>query len=98
MFVRAEAMLERVEDATIVPLAALTTRGGQTGLFVVNSDGETVSWRLVNVGITENERVQVTGEEITGRVVTLGQQLLEDGSRITIPDARPAVESVQQDQ
>jgi len=30
--------------------------------------------------------VQVTGEGLSGRVVVLGQQLVEDGSPITIPD------------
>jgi hypothetical protein len=29
--------------------------------------------------------VQITGEGLTGRVVTLGQQLVDDGSPITIP-------------
>jgi hypothetical protein len=37
------------------------------------------------VGIREDNRVQVTGEGLTGRVVTLGQQLVNDGSAITIP-------------
>lgn len=86
MFIRAEAMLDRVEDATIVPVAALTRRAGQTGVFVVNSDGGSVSWRPVKAGIEQDERVQVIGEGIAGRVVTLGQQLLDDGSPITIPE------------
>ena len=34
--------------------------------------------------IRDNGRVQVSGEGIAGRVVVLGQQLLKDGSAITI--------------
>jgi hypothetical protein len=39
--------------------------------------------------------VQVTGEGIAGRVVTLGQQLLDDGSPITIPEPEPAAANVE---
>jgi hypothetical protein len=42
----------------------------------------------VTEGIREGERVQVFGDGLSGRVVTLGQQLLDDGAPITIPDAQ----------
>ena len=86
MFVRVELILDRAEGATIVPLAALATRAGKAGLFVVNAAGTHVSWREVSVGIEQEERLQVSGEGIEGRVVTLGQQLIDDGSAITIPE------------
>jgi RND family efflux transporter MFP subunit len=86
MFIRAEVVLDRVEDAIVVPDKSLTTRGDQTGVFVLNEDGQTVTWHPVKVGIHEGKRVQVEGPGLTGRVVTLGQQLVDDGSRITIPD------------
>jgi hypothetical protein len=54
------------------------------GVFVVNDDGRSVAWREVRVGIREGNRVQVEGEGLTGRVVTLGQQLVHDGAAITI--------------
>jgi RND family efflux transporter MFP subunit len=95
MFVRAEAVLDRVEDATIVPLASLTTRAGQSGVFVINGDGKSVAWQSVQVAIAEGERVQVVGDGITGRVVTLGQQLLDNGSPITIPQRKPSAGEVQ---
>ncbi len=87
MFTRAEVMLDRVSEAIIVPDQALTTRNDRTGVFVVNEDGETVTWRDVEVGIREGNRIQVVGRGLTGRVVTLGQQLVDDGSRITIPES-----------
>ncbi len=88
MYIRAEVELDSVSEAIIVPDEALTTRNDQTGVFVVNEDGDTVSWRTVEVGIREGKRIQVKGHGLTGRVVTLGQQLVDDGSRITIPDNR----------
>ncbi len=85
MFIRADIILDRVADAVIIPEAALTRRGDTTGIFLVNNDGRTVSWHSVKVGIREGERVQILGEELSGQVVTLGQQLVDDGSEITIP-------------
>jgi hypothetical protein len=62
-------------------------------VFVVGEGGDTVKWQRVTVGIREGDRIQVEGEgeglgERQGplRVVILGQQLLDDGSPITIPD------------
>jgi RND family efflux transporter MFP subunit len=86
MFIRVTVVLDRVADATLVPEQALTTRDNRTGVFVVSEDGKSVVWRTVTVGIREGNRVQVEGEGLSGRVVVLGQQLVNDGSRITIPD------------
>lgn len=85
MFVRAQVILDRAEQATIVPVEALVQRGGETAVFVVEDSGQTVRYRVVETGIREGGRVQIITEGITGRVVTLGQQLIEDGSAITIP-------------
>ncbi len=84
MFARATVILERVEQAVIVPEQALTTRDSRNGVFLVSADGATAQWRVVQPGIQQGARVQVTGEEIAGQVVVLGQQLLEDGSPIRI--------------
>ncbi len=85
MFIRATVVLDRMPEAVIVPDQALTSRDDRVGVFVVSEDGRSVSWREVDAGIREGGRVQVKGEGLTGRVVTLGQQLLDDGSPITIP-------------
>jgi len=86
MFVRVRVMLDEAEDATIVPMAALTTRDQQDGVFIVNDDGDKVAWRPVKKGIVEGGRVQVIGEGLAGRVVTLGQQLIGDGAAVTIAE------------
>ncbi|MDX1814723.1 MAG: efflux RND transporter periplasmic adaptor subunit [Thermodesulfobacteriota bacterium] len=85
MFIRVTVVLDRMAEATIVPEKALTTRDNRTGVFVVSEDGKSVSWRDVTVGIRDGDRVQVDGKGLSGRVVTLGQQLVDDGSPITIP-------------
>jgi RND family efflux transporter MFP subunit len=88
MFIRATVELDRVPEATIVPEQALTVRDDRSGVFIVNEDGRSVVWREVKVGIRQNGRVQVEGDGLSGRVVTLGQQLVKDGSAITIPDVQ----------
>lgn len=84
MFVRATVVLNRVEDATVVPEQALVRRDGRDGVFVVTEDGRSVSWREVDVGLRQDSRVQVTGDGLTTQVVTLGQQLLDDNSAVSI--------------
>lgn len=84
MFIRATVVLSRSDEAVIIPEEALTKRDDRIGVFLVNEDGETVSWRLLETGIRQGDEVEVLGEQLSGRVVTLGQQLLSDGSAITI--------------
>jgi len=93
MFVRATVVLKRVLEATIVPEQALITRGDMQGVFVVNKDEKSVIWRPVKVGIREGSRVQVEGEGLSGRVITLGQQLLKNGSTISIPEKKPEIQT-----
>ncbi len=88
MFIRASVVLTRVPEATIVPEQALTIRDDKTGVFIVSEDGRSVAWREVNVGIREDGRVQVIGEGLSGRVVTLGQQLVNDGSAVIFSSER----------
>jgi RND family efflux transporter MFP subunit len=94
MFIRVTVVLAQVPEATIVPEQALTIRDDRSGVFIVSEDGQSVVWREVKVGIREGDRVQVEGQGLSGRVVTLGQQLVKNGSAITIPDMQsPTVDS-----
>jgi RND family efflux transporter MFP subunit len=87
MFVRVMVALERIPEAHIVPEQALVKREERDGVFLVSPAGSTVHWRPVQVGIRQGDRVQVHGSGLSGRVVTLGQQLLDDGSAIRIANA-----------
>lgn len=86
MFIRATIVLERVARAVIIPDTALTKRNDKTGLFLVDQERKKVSWREVRLGIRQGNKVQVLGPGLSGWVVTLGQQMLDDGSIITIPE------------
>ncbi|MEQ9504087.1 MAG: efflux RND transporter periplasmic adaptor subunit [Deltaproteobacteria bacterium] len=85
MFVRATIQLAEVADTILVPVEAITTRDTMTGVFLLNED-DTVAWRPVKTGIGDGRNVQLLDGPDRGRVVTLGHQLLDDGSKVTIPD------------
>lgn len=87
MFIKGSVVLERREQAVVVPEQALVKRDDQTGVFTVSDDGRSVNWLKVGIGIRDGERVEIRNVEAEGRVVTLGQQLLHDGSAISIVSA-----------
>ena len=91
MFIRAAIVLDRVEDAVIVPEQALTRRGDHAGVFLVAGSSRNVVWREVEEGIRGDDLVQIKGENLSGRVVILGQQLLDDGSAVSISEDRTAI-------
>ncbi len=86
MFIRASLVLASVPDAVIVPENALSRRNGQTGVFLIKEADFSVTWVPVTPGIRDAGKIQVSGLDPGGRVVTLGQQMLDNGSKITIPE------------
>jgi len=90
MFARAELALRRVDAATVVPEEALTVRQETDGVFIVEGDPLTARWRPVEIGVRDGDRVQISGEGLTGRVVTLGQQLIDDGAPVVVPKGSAA--------
>lgn len=84
MFVRATVSLNRVEGARIIPETALTVRNQQEGVFLLNEAENTVRWQPVTTGVRQGDRIQIMETDIGGRVVTLGQHLVNDGSSVSI--------------
>jgi RND family efflux transporter MFP subunit len=84
MFARVRIGLSERPDAQLVPTAALVTRNGDSGVFVVDARGSTAAWVPVTAGIATAELTEVVSPQLAGRVVTLGQHLLENGSRVTL--------------
>jgi RND family efflux transporter MFP subunit len=85
MFVRVGVVLAERPDAQLVPTAALVTRDGGHGVFVVDAQGRSVAWVPVTPGIATPALTEVAAPQLSGRVVTLGQHLLQHGSAITLP-------------
>jgi HlyD family secretion protein len=90
---KADAYIEtgRQKDALHVPSRALVPRGGRRGVFVAE-DGH-ARWKLVQVGLTGRDTVEITGGVDAGTCVVadpfVNKKPLEDGQRIapfTTPD------------
>lgn len=88
MFVRAHIEFAKHPDATVVPVSALVTRGGQRGVFLADRESDTARFVPVTVGITEGDLAQVVAPPLEGEVVTLGVHLVVDGAAISIPEGR----------
>jgi RND family efflux transporter MFP subunit len=84
MFVRAKVVVRQVDDAYIVPDEAIVTRSDSQGIFLVGPEGTSAVWHPVQIGVREGERVQILGQNLEGQVIVLGQQLVEDGSAISV--------------
>ena len=82
MFVRVTLEFATTEGATIVPVLSLTERGGERGVFCLSEGADVVRWVPVVLDIVDGAEASVMAENLTGRVVTLGQELCEDGTRV----------------
>ena len=88
-FVNVRLQLRSIENAVMVPVAAV--RNGPAGdfVFVLNED-RTVSVRPVTRGQATVDKVQIaTGLKVGERVITEGADRLRDGSRVTLPGDAP---------
>ncbi|MDR2391032.1 MAG: efflux RND transporter periplasmic adaptor subunit [Planctomycetota bacterium] len=87
MFIRANIEFARNPDAVAAPLEAVVRRDdGSRGVFLVDEERSSVSFRPVTEGIVDRGLVElVGGEDMDGReVVALGQHLLKDGMTIRV--------------
>jgi RND family efflux transporter MFP subunit len=89
MFIRAQIQFARHDDATVVPVTALTKRNDQQGVFLVDTQHMKARFVPITVGIVNGGLVEVLRPLLSGSVVTLGHHLLENGSPITLPQAEP---------
>jgi RND family efflux transporter MFP subunit len=88
MFVDVAVTVGEASDATLVPAEAVVRRREELGLFRLDEGSPpSVTWTPVSVGIEGADRVQIrTPADLDGRVVTLGQQMLEDGAPVTVAE------------
>jgi RND family efflux transporter MFP subunit len=93
MFVRVQIEFVKHEDATVVPMTSLTKRNHQQGVFLANFQTKKAHFVPVTLGIVSGDWAEVIMPPLSGSVVTVGQQLLEDGSAITLTEKRSAFPS-----
>ena len=92
MFTRVRVVLSEKDSAQVVPSEAVVSRGGENGIFVVDSTGNFARYHRIQVGIVEENKTEILSPELESIVVTLGQHLLEDGSPIILPETDESAE------
>jgi multidrug efflux system membrane fusion protein len=92
-FVNVRLLVDTVKDATVVPVAAI--QRGQPGTFVYLVKGDdTVEIRVVELGATDGEKVQIVkGLQPGDQVVIDGTDRLRDGAKIRRPGGPPRAAS-----
>ena len=87
MFARVSLTYATKENVLTVPTNALYKFSGKEGVFLVDKASQTVSFVPLELGIRGAEYTEVLSPDLDGDVVVLGQDLLDDGSKISLPGA-----------
>jgi multidrug efflux pump subunit AcrA (membrane-fusion protein) len=75
-----------------VPIGALFDAGKGPGVWVINGNPATVSWRPVAVQHLNDDDARIIGPLEQGdRIVALGAHLLQEGERVRVTGQPPAV-------
>jgi membrane fusion protein (multidrug efflux system) len=83
MFGAAEILLGAKQDALVVPVEAVVTQQGQSGVFVVTKN--IAHFRPIQIGLRNEGTVEITnGIDGGEQVVVLGQNRLRDGQPVQL--------------
>lgn len=85
LFITAKIIYGTHTNTTVVPIEALVIRNDHEGVFVVDEAAKVARFVPVKSGFSNSTEIEICSPELKGRVVTLGQHLLEDGMAIRIP-------------
>jgi len=89
-FVNAKVLVDTMQDAVLVPTAAIQIGAPGSYVYVVNSDS-TVAVRVIKPGPINGEQAAVlSGLESGETVVTDGVDRLYDGAKVQLPERRPS--------
>jgi RND family efflux transporter MFP subunit len=86
MFCKVTLVVAEKDSAQLVPTAAVVTRNGTSGVFVVRSGETTTHFVPVQIGISAPDLTEILAPAIDGLVVSLGQHLLQEGSTVILPE------------
>ncbi len=85
MFADVAILLDEKANVILVPESAVTMIDGQSVVFVVSENGESVSMRPVKIGISDETRVEIIDGLQNGEtIVTVGLSNLSDGAAINV--------------
>jgi len=83
MFVEVTVVVQQRMDVNVVPRQAVASRGGKNVVFLL--DGQRVTRRDVDLGLGDDEQVQIIdGLALGDRIVLRGLETLTDGTRVRV--------------
>ncbi len=88
MFSRVRVVISSETEARSVPAAAVVRRDDHDAVYMADEAEGVARYVPVTLGIHDGSRVQILEPNLEGRVITLGQHLLEDGSPILLTTSR----------
>jgi RND family efflux transporter MFP subunit len=88
MFTKVSVVLSENDNAQTVPSQAVVNFEGNPGIFAVDKNEPIAHFIPVKTGIITMDRTEILSPTIDGAVVTLGQNLLTEGSRVLLPRER----------
>ncbi len=86
MFVRVELVFSEKPDALVIPKVCLVRRNDSVGVFAVDGKEMKAVFTPVQTGITGIDSVEILSPDLSLPVVTLGNHLLNEGSKVIIPE------------
>jgi RND family efflux transporter MFP subunit len=89
MFASVEVQVGEVGEAVVVPNEAVVSREGHRGVFLADLEAQRARFVTVQTGIVEGGLTEIVEPILSGRVVTLGNHLLGDGTPIAAMDKDP---------
>lgn len=90
-FVNVRMLLQTLEGAITVPVAAVRKGGNGDYVYVLDEAARTVAQRPVRRGpATDDKVVILEGLQLGEKVITEGADRLRDGARVTLPGDAPA--------
>jgi RND family efflux transporter MFP subunit len=85
MFAKVRVVLAENDNAQTVPSQAVMNLQGSPGIYVIDKAEPVAHFIPVKLGISTLERTEIVDPKIDGAVVTLGQNLLSEGSQVILP-------------
>jgi RND family efflux transporter MFP subunit len=86
MFSRITLKYQEKKMVNIIPASAYYKHQGEMGVFWVNPEDQTVKFIGIVTGIHNKDFIEIQSPEMSGEVVTVGQDKLKNDIRITTAD------------
>ena len=84
MFCKIYIVLDKKENITVVPNNAIVTENGKTGIYIVDESNSTANYIPIQLGIVAANKSEILEPVIEGKIITVGQYQLKDGSKILL--------------